>query len=92
MSTGNAVHWDIQVSEETDQALRDFFENQGIDTTKKSKFVEQAVLKHVFHQTVAEIHAQNRDLDPDQLQAAVDAAVRGSTTGKTSRIRISKGS
>ncbi len=76
MSNSNAVYWNIEVSQETHQALQSFFEDQGMDATKQSEFVEKAVLMRVFHEAVAEIHAQNRDLDPDQVQTEVDAAVK----------------
>ena len=71
-----AVRWSIKVSRETDLALRTLLGSRGGKKGDLSRFVEQAVLAEVFHRTVADIQARNRDVDPELLQAEIDAAAR----------------
>ena len=90
MSIGSTVHWDIQISHKADQSLRSFFEDQGMDASKQSEFVEKAMLARIFHQTVAEIHTQNRNVDQDQLQTEIDAAVREVRQDKRRELNAAK--
>jgi hypothetical protein len=71
-----AVRWNINVSKETDLALRTFLGSQGMKKGDLSKFIEEAVRWRVFHRTVQDIKARNADTDPDELQGLVDDAVR----------------
>jgi len=76
VTTEEAVRWNIKVSKETDLSLRSFLGSQGMKKGDRSKFVEQAVLSHVFHRTVEDIHARNRDADPLEVEAEIEAALR----------------
>jgi len=69
------VRWNVKVSKETDRALRSFLSSQGMGKGDLSKFIEQAVRAHVFHQTVQDIKERNAGADPDELQALIDATV-----------------
>jgi hypothetical protein len=71
-----AVRWNINVSKETDLALRTFLGSQGMKKGDLSKFIEEAVRWPVFHRTVQDIKARNADTDPDELQGLVVDAVR----------------
>lgn len=71
-----AVRWNIKVSKKTDLALRTFLGARGMKKGDLSKFIEEAVRWRVFHRTVQDIKARNADADPDELQAAIDDAVR----------------
>jgi hypothetical protein len=85
MPTEEAVRWNIKVSKETDRSLRSFLGSQGMKKGGLSKFIEQAVLAHVFHRTVEDIHARNREIDPSVIEAEIDAAVsevRAETRGR----------
>src|SRR5207248_1240075 len=42
-----------------------------------SKFIEETVRAQVFYRTVQDVKARNADTDTDELQANIDAAVRG---------------
>ncbi len=72
----DAVRWSIVVSRETDLALRSFLGAKGMKKGDLSKFIEEAVRWQVFNRTVEDIKARNADTDPDELQAAIDEAVR----------------
>ena len=71
-----AVRWNIKVSKETDATLRTFLGVRGMRKGDLSKFIEQAVRAHVFHQTVEEIKSRNAGTPPDELQALIDDTVR----------------
>ena len=71
----DAVRWNIKVSRDTDLALRTFLGSQGMKKGDLSKFIEAAVRRQIFHNTVLDIKARNADTDPDTLQAMIDDAV-----------------
>jgi hypothetical protein len=71
-----AVRWSIKVSKETDLTLRTFLGSRGMKKGDLSKFIEEAVRRHVFHRTVQDIKARNADINPDELQQIIDNAVR----------------
>jgi hypothetical protein len=72
----NDVRWSIKVSKETDLTLRTFLGSQGMKKGDLSKFIEEAVRRHLFHRTVQDIKARNVDTDPEELQALIDEAVQ----------------
>jgi hypothetical protein len=72
-----AVRWNIKVSKETDLTLRTYLGAQGMKKGDLSKFIEEAVRWRIFNRTVQEIKGRNAGADPDDLQALVDAALRG---------------
>jgi len=70
----------VTFSRETNLALRAFLGAQGMRKGDLSKFIEDAVRWRMFDQAVQGVKARNADLDPDDIQAAIDeacAAVRG---------------
>ena len=71
-----AVRWNIEVSKETDLALRTFLGSRGMKKGDLSKFIEEAVRWRVFHRTVETIKARDADTSSDALQSLVDEAVR----------------
>lgn len=88
MPTEDAVRWNIKVSKETDLSLRSFLGSQGMKKGDLSKFIEQAVLTHVFHRTIEDIHARNRDTDPGEIEAEIEAAVREVRTEARERQQV----
>ena len=76
MIAEETVRWNIKVSKETDLSLRSFLGSQGMKKGDLSKFIEQAVLVHVLHRTVEDIHARNRGADLDLVEAEIEAALR----------------
>lgn len=71
-----AVRWTIKVSRETDLSLRTFLGAQGMKKGDLSRFVEEAVRWRVLDQTVQGIKERNRDLSPEELETAIQDAVR----------------
>lgn len=70
-----ATRWTVSVSKETDDAVRSFLAERGLETGDLSKFVEEAVNWHVFKQTLTEVRSKFADLSPDEVQALVDEAL-----------------
>ena len=65
----------ISISKETDFALRTFLGAQGMKKGDISKFIEEAVRWHIFHQTVRDVRTAFADVPTDELQTMIDEAV-----------------
>jgi len=65
----------ISMSKETDFALRTFLGAQGMKKGDISRFIEEAVRWHIFHQTVRDVRKAFADVPPDELQTMIDEAV-----------------
>ncbi len=72
----NTVRWSLIVSKETDISLRTFLAQEGMRKGDLSKFVEEAVRWRVLDKAVAKAKAQNAKVPAEELQAAIDEAVR----------------
>ena len=80
MSAEETTRLTVTFTRETDLALRAFLGAQGMRKGDLSKFIEDAVRWRMFDQAVQAVKAYNADVDPVDLQAAIDeacAAVRG---------------
>jgi ribbon-helix-helix protein len=72
-----ATRWNLVISSDTDVNLRQFLASQGGGRKGDlSKFVEEAVKARIFQLRVAQIKAANANVPGDELQAAVDEAIR----------------
>ena len=65
----------LSISRETDLALRSFLGAQGMRKGDLSKFVEEAVRRHLFEQTVRIVKDRHVGMDAEQLQQQIDAAL-----------------
>ena len=70
------VRWTVKVSRDTDVALRSFLAQRGLKKGGLSKFIERAVQKEVFAQTVAAVQARNAKVPPEEIEAAIEDALR----------------
>lgn len=70
-----AIRWTIDVSEETDRAVRQFLAESGEPTEALAGFVEDAVRGRLLDATVQCLNARNADLTPAELEAVIDAEV-----------------
>ncbi len=70
------IRWTVKVSKDTDVSLRSFLAQRGMKKGDLSKFIERAVQKEVFAQTVAGVQARNADVPLEQIEAAIDDALR----------------
>lgn len=76
METDPLVRWTVKVSKDTDVSLRSFLAQRGTKKGDLSKFIEQAVQKEVFAQTVADVEARNTKISPKEIDAAINDALR----------------
>ena len=76
METAELVRWTVKVSKDTDISLRSFLAQRGTKKGDLSKFIEQAVQKEVFAQTVADVQARNAKKTDKEIDAAVNDALR----------------
>ena len=70
------VCWTVMVTKDTDVSLRAFLAQRGMKKGDLSKFIEQAVQKAVFSQTVADVEARNVDISDSEIDASIDDALR----------------
>ena len=76
METDSLVRWTVKVSKDTDVSLRSFLAQRGTKKGDLSKFIEQAVQKEVFAQTVADVEARNSKIPTREIDAAINDALR----------------
>jgi hypothetical protein len=76
METDSLVRWTVKVSKDTDVSLRSFLAQRGTKKGDLSKFIEQAVQKEVFAQTVADVEARNSKIPLKEIDAAINDALR----------------
>lgn len=75
MST-TTTRWNLVVSKKTDTGLRQFLAAEG--RSKKgelSRFVEEAVNKHIFDTALKAAHEHNANADPEELDAAIEESL-----------------
>jgi hypothetical protein len=65
----------ITLSKDTDFALRTFLGAQGMKKGDISKFIEEAVRRRIFHETVRDVRASFADIGADELQKMIDKCV-----------------
>ena len=70
------IRWTVKVSKDTDVSLRTFLAQRGLKKGDLSKFIERAVQKEVFAQTVAAVQARNANVPDKDVQSAIDDALR----------------
>jgi hypothetical protein len=66
----------IEISDETYRVVEATLAARG-DAANVDEYVERAVNRHLFFETVREIREKNKNIDPDQLQQEIDEAVEG---------------
>ena len=72
---GDTTPWTVSVSKQTDIAVRSFLAQRGMKKGDLSKFIEEAVKRRVFDQTLEEVRSKFDDLSPEEVEALVDEAV-----------------
>jgi NAD-specific glutamate dehydrogenase len=76
MPASTVTRWNLVVTKETDQSLRQYLaETGGGRKGDLSRFVEEAVRAQLWHLTVKRIKAQNQDRDPKEIEALANEAV-----------------
>jgi hypothetical protein len=75
MST-NTTRWNLVVSKETDKSLRQFLAAEG--GGKKgdlSRFVEEAVKRHIFDSALKAVHEHNANVSPEEIETVVEESL-----------------
>ena len=70
------TRWTLVVSDETDMRLRAFLGSRGAKKGDLSRYVEQAVNRSLFEDTVEAVQERNLRYDPDTVVSDVEEAVR----------------
>lgn len=84
------VRWTFKVSKDADRSLRSFLAQRGMKKSDLSKFIEQAVQKAVFSQTVADVEARNADVSGGEIEATIEDALRKVQAEMWGAPRVSK--
>jgi hypothetical protein len=70
------TRWNLVVSKQTDKSLRQLLAAEG--GGKKgdlSRFVEEAVQKHIFDKAARAAKEHNKDLAPEELDAMIEESL-----------------
>jgi len=70
------VRWTVKVSKDTDVSLRTYLAQRGLKKGDLSKFIERAVQKEVFAQTVAGVQARNAGVPDKEIEGVIEDALR----------------
>ena len=70
-----SIRWSVKVSKETDVAVRSYLAQKGLKKGDLSKFIEEAVRRRVFDQTVAEVRARNAGVAAEEIEACIEEAL-----------------
>ena len=74
--TDEPIRWTVKVSKDTDVSLRSFLAQRGLKKGDLSKFIERAVQKEVFAQTVAAVQARNANVPDEEIEREIEDALR----------------
>jgi hypothetical protein len=70
------VKWTVSVSPETDIAVRTHLAQKGLRKGDLSKFIEAAVRRQVFEQTVREVRERNAHRSAAEIDDIIEQALR----------------
>jgi hypothetical protein len=70
----NTTRWTVTVSKNTVIAIRTLLAQRGLTKGDLSKFIEEAVRRRIFDQTLSEVHAGFPDLDATAAQDLINEA------------------
>ena len=71
------IRWFVVVPEGTDRALRTYLARTGGRKGDLSRFVDNAVLAHLFELTVEDVKERNRMQPQDDIIEAIEEALAG---------------
>lgn len=75
MSTAT-TRWNLVVSKQTDKDLRQLLASEGRGKKGElSRFVEEAVRKHIFDTALKAAHEHNADVPFEEIEAAVEESL-----------------
>ena len=83
----NAYPWvmTIELSKETEQSLKAYLAQKGLQKAAMVDVVEEAVEDFLFRQSLQEAHERNIQLDPEEVETLVENAVMEHRRNQPSR-------
>jgi hypothetical protein len=77
----NTTRWNLVVSKETDQSLRQFLASTGGGRKGDlSQFVEEAVKKHIFNSAHRVVLEQNANVPLEEIETAIEESLAWART------------
>ena len=77
------TRWNLSISEETDRSVRTFLARNGGKKGALSRFVDEAVRRHVFDLTVGQIKERSAEYDQQDILDLVDEEVSAARAGRS---------
>ena len=77
------TRWNLSISEETDRAVRTFLARNGGKKGDLSRFVDEAVRRHVFDLTIGQVKERNAEYDQMEILDLIDDEVSAARAGRT---------
>ena len=77
------TRWNLSISEETDRAVRTFLARNGGKKGDLSRFVDEAVRRHVFDLTIGQVKERNAGYDQMEILDLIDDEVSVARAGRT---------
>jgi len=72
----NTTRWNLVVSKQTDRDLRQLLAYEGRGKKGElSRFVEEAVSKHIFDTALKAVHERNANVPLEEIEAAVEESL-----------------
>ncbi len=71
----NNTRWSVVVPKDTDRALRSYLAQKGAKKGDLSRFVDEAVLSHLFELTVDDVKERNRVYAQEDILKAIEDAL-----------------
>lgn len=71
----DAKRWTVEVSAETDEAVRQFLGTDLISPSRLSSFIEDAVRWRLLDQTLTDARQGFDDMPPDAVESLIDEAI-----------------
>ena len=69
------ARWNLTVSRDTNEALRQLLAKRSGRSLSLSRFVEEAVNREMLRRTVQDVRSRNADLPEDEAMARVEQAL-----------------
>jgi len=67
--------WNVTIPDQTDRLVRSHLERRGLKEGDLSQFVDVALRRAVFWETVDAAHERNREVPAQEIDEAVNRAV-----------------
>ena len=71
------TRWNLVIAEDMDRHVRSYLARTGGKKGDLSRFVDRAVRKAIFWETVESVWERNRHLSSEEVQRLADEAVAG---------------